>query len=90
MCVWGGGGLQRGLGHNLLMHFYSLISSRMVVPLPSSRCLAEGNRIFRSLVGFSYLVDRFLELMPLQAQLLVKIFCESLSFLSAKMCAYMR
>ena len=33
------------LGHNLLMQFSSLDSSRMVVPLPSSRCLAEGNRI---------------------------------------------
>ena len=41
----GGGGLPRGLGHNVLMQFYSLGSSRMVVPLPSSRCLAEGNRI---------------------------------------------
>ena len=40
-----GGGLPRGLGHNLLMQFSSLGSSRMVVPLPSSRCLAEGNRI---------------------------------------------
>ena len=28
------------------MQFYSLGSSRMVVPLPSSMCLAEGNRIF--------------------------------------------
>ena len=42
---WGGRGLPRGLGHNLLMQFSSLGSSRMVVPLPSSRCLAEGNRI---------------------------------------------
>ena len=33
--------------HNLLMQCYSLGSSRMVVPLPSSRCLAEGNRISR-------------------------------------------
>ena len=41
----GGGGLPRGLGHNLLMQFSSLGSSRMVVPLPSFRCLAEGNRI---------------------------------------------
>ena len=41
----GGGGLPRGLGHNLLMQFSRLSSSRMVVPLPSSRCLAEGNRI---------------------------------------------
>ena len=39
-------GLPRGLGHNLLMQFYNLGSSRMVVPLPSLRCLAEGNRIF--------------------------------------------
>ena len=39
---WGGGGSQ---GHNLLMQFSRLSSSRMVVPLPSSRCLAEGNRI---------------------------------------------
>ena len=45
VCVWGGGGLPRGLGHNLLMHFSSLGSSRMVIPLPSLRCLAEGNRI---------------------------------------------
>ena len=44
--AWGGGGLPRGLGHNLLLQFSSL-SSRMVVPLPSSRCLAEGNRIFQ-------------------------------------------
>ena len=42
----GGGGLPRRLGHNLLMQFYGLSSSRMAVPLPSSRCLAEGNRIF--------------------------------------------
>ena len=41
----GGGGLQRGLGHNLLMQFFRISSSRMVVPLPSSRCLAEGNTI---------------------------------------------
>ena len=40
-----GGWLPRGPGHNLLMHFSSLSSSRMFVPLPSSRCLAEGNRI---------------------------------------------
>ena len=40
-----GGGLPRGLGHNLLMQYSRLGSSRMVVPLPSSRCLAEGNRI---------------------------------------------
>ena len=45
VCV-GGGALPRGLGHNLLVQFYSLGSSKMVVPLPSSRCLAEGNRIF--------------------------------------------
>ena len=44
----GGGGLPSGLGHNLLMQFSSLGGSRMVVPLPSSRCLAEGNRIFKS------------------------------------------
>ena len=43
---WGGGGLPRGLGHNPLMQFSRLSSSRMVVPLPSWRCLAEGNRIF--------------------------------------------
>ena len=44
-CVCGGGGgwHPRGLGHNLLMQFSSLSRSRMVVPLPSSRCLAEGN-----------------------------------------------
>ena len=42
---WGGRGLPRGLGHNLLMQFSRLSSSRMVVPLRSSRCLAEGNRI---------------------------------------------
>ena len=46
VCGGGGGGLPKGLGHNLLMQFSSLGSSRMVVPLPSSRCLAEGNRIF--------------------------------------------
>ena len=45
--IWGGGGgLPRGLGHNLLMQLSSLGSSRMVVPLPSSRCLAEGSRIW--------------------------------------------
>ena len=33
----------------LLMQISSLGSSRMVVPLPSSRCLAEGNRISRFL-----------------------------------------
>ena len=44
----GRGGLPRRLGHNLLMQFSSLGSSRMAVPLPSSRCLAEGNRIFFS------------------------------------------
>ena len=43
----GGEGSQRGLGHNLLMQFSRLVSSRMLVPLPSSRCLAEGNRIWR-------------------------------------------
>ena len=43
---WREGGLPRGLGHNLLMQFFSLSSSRMVVPLPSLTCLAEGNRIF--------------------------------------------
>ena len=32
--------------HNLLMQFARLSSSRMVVPLLSSRCLAKGNRIF--------------------------------------------
>ena len=45
-CGCGEGGLPRGLGHNLLMQFFCLNSSRMVVPLPSSRCLAEGNRIW--------------------------------------------
>ena len=30
---WGGGGLPRGLGHNLLMQFYTLCSSNLVVPL---------------------------------------------------------
>ena len=35
-----------GLGHNLRMQFSSFGSSKMVLPLPSSRCLAEGNRIF--------------------------------------------
>ena len=44
---WGGGGgrLPRGLGHNLLMQLSKLSISKKVVPLPSSRCLAEGNRI---------------------------------------------
>ena len=42
----GVGWLPRDLGHNLLMQFSRLSSSRMVVPLPSSRCLAEGNRIW--------------------------------------------
>ena len=45
---WGGGGLPRGLGHNLLMQFSRLNSSKKVVSFPSSRCLAEGNRIFFS------------------------------------------
>ena len=40
-CVCGGG--SQGVGHNLLMQFSSLGSSRKVVPLPSSRCLAKGN-----------------------------------------------
>ena len=39
------GGLPKGLGHNLLMQFSGLGSSKMVVPLPSTRCLAEGNII---------------------------------------------
>ena len=45
--IWGflGGGLPRGLGHNLLIQFFSLGS-----PLPSSRCLAKGNRI---LIGYT-------------------------------------
>ena len=43
----GGGWLPRGLGLNLLMQFSRPSSPRMVVPLPSSRCLAEGNRIYR-------------------------------------------
>ena len=47
-CCWGGGWHPRGLEHNLLMKFSNLGSSRMVVPLPSLRCLAEGNRIFFS------------------------------------------
>ena len=47
-CCWGGGWHPRGLEHNLLMQFSNLGSSRMVVPLPSSRCLAEGNRILCS------------------------------------------
>ena len=42
----GGGGFPRGMGHNLLMQFSRLGSSSMVIPLPSSRCLAEGNRIY--------------------------------------------
>ena len=45
----GGGGAPKGAGHNLLMQFSSLASSKMVVPLPSSRCFAEGNRIFWSI-----------------------------------------
>ena len=44
-CLGGGGGLPRGIGHNLLMQFSRLSSSKKVVPFPSSRCLAEGNRI---------------------------------------------
>ena len=44
----GGGWHPRRLEHNLLMQFSNLGSSRMVVPLPSLRCLAEGNRIFWS------------------------------------------
>ena len=51
-CGWGWG-VPRGLGHNLLMRFYSLGSSRIVVVLPSLRCLAEGNRIFNSLMHYS-------------------------------------
>ena len=37
-CWGGGGGAPKGSGHNLLMQFSRLSSSRMVVPLPSSRC----------------------------------------------------
>ena len=44
-CLRGCGGSQGVARDNLLMHFSRLSSSRMVVPLPSSRCLAEGNRI---------------------------------------------
>ena len=36
------------------MQFSRLGSSRMVVPLPSSRCLAEGNRIFYQNLPHSY------------------------------------
>ena len=36
----GGGGASKGAGHNLHMQFSSLGSSKMVVTLPSSRCLA--------------------------------------------------
>ena len=43
---FGGGGLPKGPWHNLLLQFYSLGSSKMVDPLPSVRCLAEGNRIW--------------------------------------------
>ena len=39
----GGGGAPKG---NLLVQFSSLGSSKMVIPLPSSRYLAEGNRIW--------------------------------------------
>ena len=43
---WGGGGAPKGSGAQpAIMQFSSLNSSEMVVPLPSSRCLAEGNRI---------------------------------------------
>ena len=46
MCVGGGGGAPKGSGAQpAIMQFSSLSSSEMVVPLPSSRCLAEGNRI---------------------------------------------
>ena len=41
----GAGGLPRGLGHNLLMQFFSLSTSKMVLPVHSSRCLAGGNRM---------------------------------------------
>ena len=42
---WGGGGVPRGLGHNpAIMQLSSLSSSEMAVSLPSSRCLAKGNR----------------------------------------------
>ena len=41
----GGEGLPRGLGHNLLMQFSRLGSSKVVLPSPFSRCLAEGNII---------------------------------------------
>ena len=43
----GGGGVPRDLEHNLLMQFSRLSSSKKVVPLRSSRCFAEGNRIFQ-------------------------------------------
>ena len=48
----GGGGTKGCRAHNLLMQFSGLGSSKMsyvkhvLAPLPSSRCLAEGNRIF--------------------------------------------
>ena len=34
------------LGHNLLMQFPSLGSSKMVLHFPSSRCVAKGNKIW--------------------------------------------
>ena len=45
-CGGTGGGLPRGPGHNMLMQFSSLGTSKMVVPLSSSKCLAKGNRNF--------------------------------------------
>ena len=54
--IWveGGGGAPKGFGTQpAIMQFSSLSSSEMVVPLPSSRCLAQGNRILRSPTSFS-------------------------------------
>ena len=47
--IWVSGGVPKGLGRNLLMWFYSPGSSKMVVPRPSSRCLAKGNIILLKL-----------------------------------------
>ena len=45
--IWVLGGGPKGSGAQpAIMQFSSLSSSVMVVPHPSSRCLAEGNRIF--------------------------------------------
>ena len=57
-CWGGGGGLPRGLGHNLLVQFSSLGSSRMVVPLPLRGALPKAIE-FGELVSLIMLIIRW-------------------------------